>query len=247
MTKCVLSLSVLLFGMIVSLYATPAQAVVSQSASSAMRNDIFVKDDEGDAQHKKLMREKEKRQKEMEKEQKKRQREAESAAKEKQKAALEKATQTDKSNADKIKKQAEIKSKEPEKIPEKQTPKASDIKLDTIKDSGPDYAKSYASKMFKTLSGYITIEQANLPRRISVTKGSTLQLNLKNEPDTFWNVEVDPKLLKIRTNQAQDGQWVVVIETLANGSSSVIMDYISTQTSNYKVLSTKKFNIWVNG
>ena len=58
-------------------------------------------------------------------------------------------------------------------------------------DAGYGYTKKYASKLFKTYSGYITIEQKNIPNRLSVTQGSTIQINLLEKPDTIWYVELN--------------------------------------------------------
>lgn len=110
----------------------------------------------------------------------------------------------------------------------------------------PDYNKHYASKLFSTLSGHITIEQKNIPKRIGITQGSTIQLNLKNDPDTLWFFDLDNKIAKIKSNTTEGDHRVVIIEALEKGNTKMIVDYLSTKTSAYKVISSKRMLIMVD-
>lgn len=109
-----------------------------------------------------------------------------------------------------------------------------------------EYNKKYASKFFKTISGHITIEQKNLPRKISVSKGSVIELHLKGSEDTFWFLSTNEKSVKVEKNKFENGQTVVVLSAAGKGASRIIMDYISKKSSNYKVLATKKFIVLVD-
>lgn len=109
-----------------------------------------------------------------------------------------------------------------------------------------DYNKHYASKLFSTLSGHITIEQKNIPKRIGITQGSTIQLNLKNDPNTLWFFELDNKVAKIKSDKANGDQRTVIIETVGKGNTKMILDYLSTKTSEYKVILSKRMLIMVD-
>ncbi len=113
-------------------------------------------------------------------------------------------------------------------------------------NAGYGYAKKYANKLFKTYSGHITIEQENIPSRLGVTVGSTIQFNLKETPDAIWSVELDEEIGKILLNKAHNNQRTLVIETIAEGNMRIFLDNISIKDSKYRVLFKKKMSLLVD-
>lgn len=110
---------------------------------------------------------------------------------------------------------------------------------------GDSYAKTYASKLFQTYSGHITIEQKNIPNKISVTRGSTIQLNLENRPDSTWYVVTDDKVARINSNATNGNMTKIVLEAVGNGTTKLILDNVLAQDDKYKVLTTKRMRLIV--
>ena len=119
---------------------------------------------------------------------------------------------------------------------------------ETLKNpnAGYGYTKKYASKLFKTYSGYITIEQKNIPSRIGVTKGSTIQFNLKETPDAIWYVELDEKIGKIISNKVNGNQRILIIQAINAGNTRLFLDNISIKDKKYKVIFSKKMSLLVD-
>ena len=204
--------------LVVSSYVS-AQAVVVQSAKDALTNDIFVYGPKISRQSSKA----------------KHNRTNTKAKKAEQKnvsSSQNKATQ-------KTKDTSQQKTPSQEESPEVQeTPKNP--------NAGYGYTKKYASKLFKTFSGYITIEQKNIPSRIGVTKGSTLQINLKETPDAIWNVELDEKIGKITSNKVNGNQRILIIQAINSGNTRLFLDNISIKDKKYKVIFSKKMSLLVD-
>lgn len=118
---------------------------------------------------------------------------------------------------------------------------------DDEEDNRPlvDINKHYASRLFSTLSGHITIEQNDIPRKIAVTAGSEIQLNLENEADKKWFFNLDDKIAKIKSEKVENGRKIVVIKTIGKGRTRMILDYLSTANANYKLLTSKRMLIMV--
>lgn len=178
-----------LFNFLFLCSATEAGAVVVQSASDALRSDIFVK---GTQSNSATARKK---------------RETESA---KHKTKESDATQTSKNN-----------------------------------ESVSPYTK-HASKLFQTYSGHITIEQNNIPRRIAISKGSTLQLNLNEQKDAIWNIETNNKIVRIKSNTVNGDKRILILEAVNKGKTKLLIDNILTQKNNYKVLVKKRMLLIVD-
>ena len=133
---------------------------------------------------------------------------------------------------------------------EDDTVSSSEEKIEENKPQNPHagygYTKKYASKLFKSYSGYITIEQKNIPSRIGVTKGSTIQINLQETPDTIWNIELDEKIGKITLNKVNGNQRTLVIQAVNSGSTRLFLDNISIKDNNYRVIFSKKMSLMVD-
>lgn len=112
-------------------------------------------------------------------------------------------------------------------------------------NTGYGYAKKYAAKLFKTYSGYITIEQENIPSKITVTKESTIQINLQENSDSFWIIELDKKIGKIVKNKVNGNKRTLIIQAIAKGNTRLILDNISTKNNKYKVIFSKRMNLSV--
>lgn len=112
-------------------------------------------------------------------------------------------------------------------------------------DAGYGYTKKYASKLFKTYSGYITIEQKNIPNRLSVTQGSTIQINLLEKPDTIWYVELNEDVGRIMLNKVEGNKRTLVIRTINEGKTRLFLDNISIKNNKYKVIFSKKMSLLV--
>ena len=199
---------------------SPAQAVVAQSANDALSSDIFV-GGKKDTSNAKAIADSNKKNRAEE-------------ARRKADAARRKAEREKREAAQKASGGTVF-------LPGSQSVNTQNISLpaasgkNSVSDADDtptvDINKHYASKLFSSLSGHITIEQKNIPRKISVTQGSTVQLNLENDPDTLWTSG------NVRT---------VVFETVGRGKTRIIMDYISTKTSAYKVIFTKRMLLMVD-
>lgn len=113
-------------------------------------------------------------------------------------------------------------------------------------NAGYGYAKKYANKLFKNYSGHITIEQENIPSRLGVTVGSTIQFNLQETPDAIWSVELDEEIGKILLNKAHNNQRTLVIEAVAEGNTRIFLDNISIKDNKYRVLFKKKMSLLVD-
>ena len=113
-------------------------------------------------------------------------------------------------------------------------------------EAGPAYAKHYASKLFQTYSGHITIEQQNIPRKIAITKGSTVQLNLTENKEAIWHIEINDKVAKIKSNAVQGDKRIVILEGIGKGNAKLLLDNISIKPNNYKVLVRKRMLLIVD-
>lgn len=138
------------------------------------------------------------------------------------------------------------KTKEKEKTDSSSEKTPSHDTQNTNPDAGYGYTKKYASKLFKTFSGHITIEQENIPKRLSVTKGSTIQFNLTETPNAFWNVDLDEKIGKILINQVNGNQRFLVIQAVAPGNTRLFLDHISTQKNKFKVIFNRNMSLLVD-
>lgn len=209
-----------------SLFSFDAEAMVAMNASSAMRSDNFVGGSNSGGSS---------RSSSTSARQAERERIAEEAE------ARRKAVHE--SFRNQTKNQSDSATKEPPapmvKTEEEITPAASS-------GSASEYNKKFASRFFKTISGYITIEQKNLPRKIAISNGSTIELQLDGDADTFWYTTVNDEVLKVEKNKLVNGHTIVILKAIGKGASRVILDHISSQTSSYKVLTTKKFIVIVD-
>lgn len=113
-------------------------------------------------------------------------------------------------------------------------------------EAGPAYAKHYASKLFQTYSGHITIEQQNIPRKIAITKGSTVQLNLTENKEAIWHIEINDKVAKIKSNAVQGDKRIVILEGIGKGNAKLLLDNISIKPNDYKVLVRKRMLLIVD-
>ncbi len=228
------------------LYPDISGALVAQNASSALRNDIFVKEARPD---RKVI---EKRQKEREKRRQEEQKRREKALKEAQKRqelqqklnVLKENEQIGSSDDAAVFQDEESPKNEIETQLQQQESSTGKTAETSSKDVS--YTKSYASKLFQTYSGHITIEQKNIPSKIAVTKGSTLQFNLENKPGTIWYIVNDDKIAKIKSNTESGTGRKVILEATGKGSTKLIFDNILTQDGNYKVLTTKRMRLIVD-
>lgn len=242
-----LKFATIITAILVTAMPDPADALVAQSASSAMRSDNFVGDSNSNrAELKKRQKERERQRKEEQKHREKELRE--------QKKRME---LQQKLNSLRQKEQARevdggIPSgsldNERQEI-EKQLQQLNSSSGNTAKKTSSSdipYTKSYASKLFQTYSGHITIEQKNIPKKIAVTKGSTIQLNLENKPGTIWYIVNDDKVAKVKSNKENGPVRNVVLEAVGKGSTKLIFDNILTENNNYKVLTTKRMRLIVD-
>ena len=113
-------------------------------------------------------------------------------------------------------------------------------------DAGYGYTQKYASKLFQTFSGYITVEQKDIPNRLGVTKGSTIQFNLVETPDAIWAVELDEKIGKILRNSSDGKTRTLVIQAVAAGNTRLFLDNISTKDNDYRIIFSKKMSLLVD-
>lgn len=121
------------------------------------------------------------------------------------------------------------------------------IEQETKQDpnAGYGYAKKYASKRFKIYSGYITIEQKNIPAKITVAQESTIQINLQENPDSFWIIELNEKVGKIVKNELNGNQRTLIIQAIAKGNTRLILDCLSKKDNKFKVIFSKRMNLSV--
>lgn len=124
-------------------------------------------------------------------------------------------------------------------------PKSSSASAPQNPDAGYGYTQKYASKLFKSYSGYITVEQKDIPKRLSITKGSTLQINLIETPDSIWNVELDENIGKITINKVQGNRRILVIHAINTGSTRLFLDNVSIKDNKYRVIFSKKMSLTV--
>lgn len=209
-----------------SLFSFDAEAMVAMNASSAMRSDNFVggNDSGGSSRSSSTSA----RQAERER--------IAAEAEARRKAVHESFRNPDKNQRD----SATNESTSPTVKTEEETAPA------VSSGSASEYNKKFASRFFKTISGYITIEQKNLPRKIAISNGSTIELQLDGDADTFWYTTVNDEVLKVEKNKLVNGHTIVILKAIGKGASRVILDHISSQTSSYKVLTTKKFIVIVD-
>lgn len=225
----------------------PAGAIVIQNASSALRSDNFVKASNSDrADLKKRQKERERQRKEEQKRQEKEQQE------QKKRLELQNRLNTLRQKETAAGAVGGISSESIDNERQEIEKQLRQLNIDSgynapkTSSSEVPYMKSYASKLFQTYSGHITIEQKNIPKKIAVTKGSTIQLNLENKPGTIWYIVNDDKIAKIKSNEENGAVRNVILEATGKGSTKLIFDNILTQDNNYKVLTTKRMRLIVD-
>ena len=86
----------------------------------------------------------------------------------------------------------------------------------------------------------------NIPKKIAVTQGSTLQLDLEEKPEAIWYVDIDESIAKVSSNTVNGNTRSIVLETIGKGRFRLSLDNISVKNSDYKVLSTKKMRLIVD-
>ena len=272
--RCVIFLSGL-FALLFSGLAGNAGAVVAQSGSSALSNDIFVKGRSSDSGRTK---ESERREREARKRQEAReQKAAEERAKIERKRQELLKTRRSLQNLEDIdcpnrqvqvfeggklvdtytKSNVSAKKREIDnelRRLDEQSAKLSGSAASQVStpaessnpEAGPAYAKHYASKLFQTYSGHITIEQKNIPRKIAITKGSTVQLNLAETKDAIWHIETNDKVAKVKSNAVQGDKRIVIFEGVGKGNAKLLLDNISVKPNDYKVLVRKRMLLIVD-
>ena len=203
------------------LFTAPVSAAVLQSAGNALSNDIFVSHRTSSAKANKS-----------------------SSVKHNNSSVTKKTSDTNTSSAQ----QQETSSQEQEKSSSKTTTVKKKKKYRTKQNpyAGYGYSKKYAKKLFKTFSGHITIEQENIPQRLGVTKGSTIQLNLEETPDTIWSIDLDEKIGKITVNRVTGQKRIVIIQAVASGNTRLFLDNISIKDKKYRVIFSKKMTLLVD-
>lgn len=243
----VLKFATIITAILVTVVPDPADALVAQSASSAMRSDNFVGDSNSNkTELKKLQKERERQRKEEQKRQEKALRDQKKRMELQQK--LNALRQKEQARGTENGIPASNSDNEQQEIEKQLQQLNSSLGNASKKASSPEvpYTKSYASKLFQTYSGHITIEQKNIPKKIAVTKGSTIQLNLENKPGTIWYIVNDDKVAKIKSNKENGSVRNVVLEATGKGSTKLIFDNILTENNNYKVLTTKRMRLIVD-
>lgn len=241
-------------------YINQAFAVVAQSGSAALRSDIFVNDSKKSSDVERRKRERATAKQKAE--EKKAAEEKAKIEKKRQELLKTKRTLQDLEDFDCPNRQVQV--YQGDKLVETYTksnvaakkrddalgPKKATSTAETSDTANPEaganYAKHYASKLFQTYSGHITVEQQNIPRKIAVSKGSTMQFNLNEMADTIWNIELNEKVAKIKSNTVQGDKRIVILETLNNGNSKLLFDQISVKPNNYKVLTRKRMLLIVD-
>lgn len=212
-------LGIFCIGSMLAIFSSMTQAAVVQSAKDALSNDIFVS---GRNRTNKSVKAKHNR----------------------SNIKVKKANEENSSS--------QIKKETPKKDTPQKTDLPSQKESSDVQDkpqnpnAGYGYTKKYASKLFKTYSGHITIEQKNIPSRLGVTKGSTIQFNLLETPDTIWHIEIDKKIGKISSNKADGGQRILVIQAIDTGTTPLFLDNISIKDNKYRVIFSKKMSLVVD-
>lgn len=229
------------------LYPDISGALVAQSASSALRGDIFVKDSSPNRKAiEKRQKEREKRRQEEQKRREKALKEAQKRQELQQKLNVLKENERTRQSDDATASQDTERQKNEIENQLRQLESSANNTTETSSSKDVSYTKSYASKLFQTYSGHITIEQKNIPTKIAVTKGSTVQFNLENKPGTIWYIVNDDKIAKIKSNTESGTGRKVILEATGKGSTKLIFDNILTQDGNYKVLTTKRMRLIVD-
>lgn len=108
-----------------------------------------------------------------------------------------------------------------------------------------DIRKHYTSRLFSTFSGYITIEQDNLPSKIAVSQGSEIQLNLREEAGHEWFADTDETVVEIKSNKTVNNQHIIVLKAVGKGKARLLLDYLSTVKPEYKLILSKRMLIMV--
>lgn len=243
----ILKSTAILIAIWAALYPNASEALVAQNASSALRSDIFVKESRPDRKAiEKRQKEREKRRQEEQKQREKALKEAQKRQELQQKLNTLKENEREKQLNDTTVSQDAERQKNEIENQLRQLENSAGKTAGTSSSKDVSYTKSYASKLFQTYSGHITIEQKNIPKKIAVTKGSTIQLNLENKPETIWYIVNDDKVAKIKTNKENGSVRNVILEASGKGSTMLILDNILTKDNDYKVLTTKRMRLIVD-
>lgn len=235
-------------------YISNAFAVVIQNGADALRSDIFVGESRQDIKaHQKRLKEQRNKSDQKKKAEAERKRLLE--IKQRAIAKIEKADCPNKRieirDGDKVletisKSNVESKKQEVEQEQQRLSNENGAGTNASTSQEGPAYNKHYASKLFQTYNGHITIEQKNIPKKIAITQGSTLQLDLVETPDAFWHMEMDENVVKIKTSSVNGNKRILILETVGRGSTRIILDNILAKANDYKVLVAKKMLIIVD-
>ena len=79
-----------------------------------------------------------------------------------------------------------------------------------------------------------------------MTKGSTIQLNLEETPDTIWSIDLDEKIGKITVNRVTGQKRIVIIQAVSSGNTRLFLDNISIKDKKYRVIFSKKMTLLVD-
>ena len=103
------------------------------------------------------------------------------------------------------------------------------------------YNQEYAAKLFKTYSGTIKLSYPNIPTLINVQKNTNIEIFLPEENNAFWNIDISKdNIAKVYDKKNSNNQRKIVLKANDLGKCVIMLDYISNNNNQYKVLKTQK-------
>lgn len=110
-----------------------------------------------------------------------------------------------------------------------------------------NFNRSCAAKLFRKLCGNLVFTEEGMPPKISVVKGSVIELQLENKPRSFWKILNSRKdVLQKQTVTRENGTLIVKYKAGGKGETKLSLYNMAKNDDDYSVTKVKFFRVYVD-
>lgn len=142
--------------------------------------------------------------------------------------------------------QGNIKAKKADKPKTKEEIELEQLYNECERDNA-NFNRSCAAKLFRKLCGNLVFTEEGMPPKVSVVKGSVIELQLENEPRSFWKILNSRKdVLQKQAVTREDGKLIVKYKACGKGETKLSLYNMTKNNDDYTVTKVKFFRVYVD-
>lgn len=110
-----------------------------------------------------------------------------------------------------------------------------------------NFNRSCAAKLFRKLCGNLVFTEEGMPPKVSVVKGSVIELQLENKSRSFWKILNSRKdVLQKQAVTREDGKLIVKYKACGKGETKLSLYNMAKNNDDYTVTKVKFFRVYVD-